>query len=465
MRTRWVLYSSLVIAFLFVGGLGCRGGSKEAKAAAKPVTLEYWSTAHDSRLIEELLAKYRKTHEHIRIRYRRFRPEEFEQQLLEALAEDRGPDIISLNNTWIGKYQTKLLPAPPTVQVARVFTQKGAVRTEQIAEIGTTPLPSPLQMERIFVPAVVRDVVRADDKGKPQILGLPLALDTMVLFYNQDLLDQAGVPQAPSTWAELQEAVVAATRYDSDGSIAQAGGAFGTGKNVDRGADIVTALMLQNGATMADGLGRAVFNLIPEGQRAESSPGIEALRFYTDFGNPTKQVYTWNAQMEPSLDAFGRGKATFFFGYAYHIPLLKARAPKLNYRILQIPQLHPEKPQNVANYWVESVSKKTKNPNEAWDVVNFLTRAEQADVYTERTRRPTALRASVDKQSQNPDLAPFAAQVLSARSWYRGRNPAAADAALVEMIDFIHDNRALEESGDLFDTAVNRAASKVNQSL
>ena len=215
-------------------------------------------------------------------------------------------------------------------------------------------------MERIFVPAVVSDAVRADEKGKPQIWGLPMTLDTMVLFYNQDLLDQAGVPQAPASWAELQEAVVASTRYDSAGNIVQAGGAFGAGKNVDRAADIITALILQNGATMADGRGRAIFNLVAEGQTAEESPAIQALRFYTDFGNPTKQVYTWNGEMEPSLDAFARGKATFFFGYSYHIPLLKARAPKLNYRILQMPQLDPNKPKNVANYWMEAVSKKTK---------------------------------------------------------------------------------------------------------
>ena len=130
-----------------------------------------------------------------------------------------------------------------------------------------------------------------------------------------------------------------------------------------------------------------------------------------------------------------------------------------------MPQLDPNKPKNVANYWVESVSKKSKAPNEAWDFISFITRAEQSDAYAERMRKPTALRASIDKQLQNPDLAPFAAQVLSAQSWYRGRNPEAADSALAEMIDYIHDNRALEESGDLFGTTVNRAASKINQSL
>lgn len=465
MHKRGVLYGSLIIAFLVVGGLGCRGASGEEAAAAKAITLEYWGTTHDSRLMDEFIAKYRATHEHIRIRYRRFRPEEFERELLEALAEDRGPDIVSLHNTWTGKYQTKLLPAPTAVQVAQVYTQKGTIRTERVTQLATTALPTPQQMDRLFVPAVVNDVVRADDKGKPQIWGLPMALDTMVLFYNQDLLDQANVPQAPASWAELQDAVVAATRYDGTGAIVQAGGAFGTGANTDRAADIITALILQNGATMVDGRGRAVFNLVSEGQSSEAAPAIEALRFYTDFGNPTKQVYTWNTQMEQGLDAFARGKATFFFGYAYHIPLLKARAPKLNYRVLQMPQLDPNKPKNIANYWVETVSKKSKAPNEAWDFVNFLARPEQADVYAERTRKPTALRASINKQLQNPDLAPFAAQALTAQSWYRGRNPDAADSALEEMADFIHANRALEEEGDLFGDAVDRAASKINQSL
>ncbi|PIP29532.1 ABC transporter substrate-binding protein, partial [Candidatus Kuenenbacteria bacterium CG23_combo_of_CG06-09_8_20_14_all_36_9] len=41
-----------------------------------------------------------------------------------------------------------------------------------------------------------------------QILGLPLSLDTLTLFYNRDHFNAAGLIQAPSTWQEFNEAVI-----------------------------------------------------------------------------------------------------------------------------------------------------------------------------------------------------------------------------------------------------------------
>lgn len=465
MQKRRIFYSAFLVAFIITSGLGCKGSPQAALDAAKPVKLEYWSVEHDSAVMTELINRYRAVRPYVSINFRRFRPEEFEKQLLEALAEDRGPDVITLHNTWISKYQTKLLPLPATLSVANVTIKGSQMSPEKIVTVETIPTPSPAKLDQIFVNTVKKDVVRAGVGNKPEILGLPMALDTLVLYYNQDLLDQANVPQPPGSWAELQEAVVAATRYDSEGNIAQAGGAFGTGKNVDRAGDILAALLTQNGAQMADVTGRPTFHLTPEGAQGEEPPILPALRFYADFGDPTKQVYTWNNKMESSFDAFTRGKAAFFFGYAYHIPLLKAKAPKLNYRILSIPQLNPEKPKNVANYWVESVSKKTLHPDEAWDFINFITKEPQAELYTTRTRKPTALRTMITKQLENPDLAPFAAQLLTAESWYRGRDPKTAETAMAEMVDYLHENQARAETTDIFAEAINRTVSKINQSL
>ncbi len=444
-------------------GLGCKSDEEAAlNALVEPVRLEYWSVQHDSRSIKQLIDAYALSKPYISIRYRRFRPEEFEQALLEALAEDSGPDIMTLHNTWVGKYQSKLSPAPASVQSAYVAAQGGGISNKKQITPVTTPIPNATQIDKLFVKSVKSDVVRNNSKGRPAVWGLPMALDTMVLYYNQDLLDQAGVPQAPTSWTELQDAIVATTRYNEDGSIAQAGGALGTGKNVDRSADLIATLLLQNGIPMTDAAGRPTFHI---GSGGSGDPAqVEALRFYTDFGNPTKQVYTYNDKMESSMEAFSRGKVAFFFGYAYHIPQIKARAPKLNYRILPMPQLNPNNPKNIANYWVETVTKKSEHSDLAWDFINFMTTAQQADVYTKSQRLPTALRASINKQLEDPELATFASQALTAETWYRGKNPAVADTALEEMIDYIHDNRALETQQDIYADALNRAASKINQS-
>lgn len=464
MKKGWIYRFTLTAGLLLLVGLGCKSDDEAMLAAlTEPVRLEYWSVNHDSRSIRQLIDAYNLRKPYVTIRYRRFRPEEFEQALLEALAEDKGPDIMTLHNTWLGKYQTKLSPAPAAVQSAYVVVKGGAGLSskKEITPV-TTPIPNANQIDKLFVKAVKSDVVKNNSSGQPAVWGLPMALDTMVLYYNQDLLDQAGVAQAPTTWTELQDAIVATTRYHEDGSIAQAGAAIGTGSNVDRSADIIATLLLQSGVPMTDAAGRPAFHLEVEGSR--DAPQVEALRFYTDFGNPTKQVYTYNENMESSLEAFTRGKAAFFFGYAYHTPHIKARAPKLNYRILPMPQLNPNVPKNIANYWVESVTKKSENADLAWDFINFMTTAAQADIYTKTQQLPTALRATINKQLEDPQLSTFASQALTSESWYKGRNPAVADAALEEMIDYIHENRALELDEDIFGDALARAASKINQS-
>jgi len=466
MKQQKLFFIIPLLAVFLLTGAGCsKGPSKEELEAVKPVTLEYWSVVHDSGSMQNLISQYSAARPYISVHFRRLRLEEFEQELLEALAEDRGPDIISLHSSWMGKYKSKLLPAPSSVKAARVFYTGGQWSRKRQIKLETIPTATIQQVDRLYLPTVKNDVIMLDETGKEKIWGLPMSMDTLVLYYNQTLLDQAGIPQAPSTWGEFQEAVMATTRYSEDGTIAQAGAAIGTGENVDRAGDIITALMMQNGAEMTDGANRPVFHLIPPGGSPELLPSREALQFYTDFANPTKQVYTWNNDMEQALDAFTRGKTAFFFGYAYHIPLIKARAPKLNYRILQLPQLNPNSPKNVANYWVEAVSKKTENPNLAWDFITFLTNPTITDIYTQRNMKPTALRPMINKQLEDPDLAPFAAQLLTARTWYRGSNPGIANQSLINMIDYVHENRARELESDIYLEAIENAASKINQSL
>ena len=100
---------------------------------------------------------------------------------------------------------------------------------------------------------------------------------------------------------------------------------------------------------------------IPENLRfRRTNPAADAVRFYTDFADPGKEVYTWNKNMPNSLEAFILGKTAFFFGYAYHLPTIKSRAPKLNLSIVKLPQIAGNPEINFANYWLETVSRKNK---------------------------------------------------------------------------------------------------------
>jgi ABC-type glycerol-3-phosphate transport system substrate-binding protein len=191
---------------------------------------------------------------------------------------------------------------------------------------------------------------------------------------------------------------------------------------------------MQNGVVMQDG-NSITFDQVPPGSSRSIIPGIEALQFYTDFANPTKKAYTWNNTMPDSIDAFTDGIVAFYFGYAYDLPTIRARAPKLNFGISKFPQIDPANQIDFANYWIEGVSEKSKHSNEAWDFIEFATGPDHAKSYLSTAKKPTALRSLVSTQLEDIDLSTFASQVLTARSWYKGKDPDVAEATMGEMID------------------------------
>ncbi|MDD2354183.1 MAG: extracellular solute-binding protein [Patescibacteria group bacterium] len=424
----------LLAIFLISSGFGCKVNNGIKIEKMEPVTLSYWRVFEGPDAFDEIIKKYTAMHPSITIDYRKLRYEEYEQELLNALAEDRGPDIFSIHNTWIRKYQTKIEPMPDST--AMVYpVEKGSIKKEIVYEMRTTPSISLREIRDNFVDVVSGDVVLEDNK----VYGLPLSVDTLAMFYNKDLLNNAGISEPPKYWnREFLQAVKKLTKQDAKKGLIQSGVAMGSSDNIERFSDILSLLMIQNGATMINDDLKVSFQLIPEfAKETNYNPGLEALRFYTDFANPTKESYAWNNEMNNSLEMFINGNLALMFGYAYHIPTIKTAAPKLNFSVSKFPQIEGNPPTNInfANYWVETVSKKSKHKNEAWDFIQFMTKAEQAKTYLAKTQKPTALRSLVSEQIKDDVVGVFADQVLTAKSWYKGRNVTAAELAFKEMID------------------------------
>ncbi|MEK7211070.1 MAG: extracellular solute-binding protein, partial [Patescibacteria group bacterium] len=180
----------LSLAFLIFLGVGCKTPSKEVQEASKPLTLTVWSVFDDYDGFSDIISSYRKIHPNITIDFRKLRYDEYETELLEALAEDRGPDIISLHNTWLGKHQSKLLPMPAQKKLAFQEVQ-GTVKKEMVWVVKTMPSLGLRGLRNNFIDQVYKDVVWRTDDAKPvdAIYGLPLSVDTLVMYYNKDLLN------------------------------------------------------------------------------------------------------------------------------------------------------------------------------------------------------------------------------------------------------------------------------------
>jgi len=446
---------SLLLILILASGFGCKTVSKDTATATKPITLTFWQSYDDSDAFSEIISKYQILHPNITIDYKKLRYEEYENELLNAWAEDRGPDIFAIQNTWIKKYESKIIPMPDSITMAYMVST-GTIKKEMVPQLQTVKSLTIRDLKNNFADVVAGDVILEDGK----IYGLPLSIDTLALYYNRDLLNNAGITNAPRYWnKEFQQSIKKLSKQDPKKGLIQAGVALGTSKNINRFSDILSVLMMQNGAIMLNG-SQVMFQSIPQNMSNNYNPGLEALRFYTDFANPAKEVYSWNNDMPNSLEAFTSGNLAMFFGYSFNLDQIRAQAPKLNFGIAKLPQIEGNPMEiNFANYWVDSVSKKSKNPNEAWDFIQFMTKEENAKLYLAKTKKPTALKSLIASQKDNEDLGVFAEQILSAKSWYHGKSISDAESAIGEMINF-----ALTATDRLQDI-LNDGAVKVQQTI
>lgn len=443
--------------FILGSGFGCKTTDTKTQQAMTPITLNFWRVYDGPDDFQDIIKEYQKLHPFVTINYRKLRYAEYEAELINALAEDRGPDIFSIHNTWVKKYQNKITPLPAETTMAYPVVT-GTIKKEVINQLQTTKSLTTKDIQDKFVDAVASDVILEDNK----IYGLPLSVDTLAMYYNKDLFNGAGIVEAPKYWnKDFQQDVKKLSKQDTKKNIIQSGVALGGSTNINRASDILSVLMMQNGAIMQEN-NSILFNTIPNKpgfKENNYNPGLEALRFYSDFSNPGKEVYAWNDTLPNSLEMFTNGNLAIYFGYSFDLPTIKADAPKLNFSMAKLPQIEGNPEINFANYWVETVSKKSKYSNEAWDFIQFMTKEEQVKSYLAKTKRPTALKSFVPTQREDADLGIFADQVLTAKSWYRGLNPNIAESSMLEMISAVISNY------NKISEAINDGAAKVQQSI
>ena len=366
----------------------------------KAAYLEVWGVFDEPEVFQELIENYHKQNKHISINYQKKSLIDYEKELVNAFAADKGPDIWLMHNTWLPKHKDKIKEIP-------------------------SELFSLANLRESFV-----DVVEKDLTDGNKIYGLPLYVDTLALFYNKDLLNSAGISSPPETWEELIDDLDKLIRRDQWGGIERAGVALGTAENINRSTDILSLLMLQNGTEMvSEDKKSASFDQSIHLEGESYYPGQDALRFYTDFANSSKKTYTWNREMPYSIDAFTEGKVAMMFNYSHNIDSIKAKAPYFNFAIASMPQIEGRKFDiNYANYWAFTVSKKSKAVDEAWKFILYLTKEENAKKYSEKAKRPTSRRDLIDWQKQDLELGVFARQSLTAQNWYQ------ADSNAIETI-------------------------------
>lgn len=401
---------TVLVLVLFILVLSSGGG---APGSGQRIALTFWGVFDTKNNFEKVIADYRTLYPNISVTYRQFSFDDYERELVNALAAGAGPDIIMVHNTWIPKHQDKLKPAPEMIpgEENRFFTVN--------------------DYQNQFVEVAQKDLVKGKD-----IYAFPLYVDTLALFYNKDLFNNAGLTRPPETWEEFNQYVEVLAETEGS-TISKAGAALGTAKNVNRASDILMAMMIQSGVKMNDDqTKRPSFTKSVDGERV----GERSLEYYTSFANPKSKAYTWNDSQEYSIDAFVQGKVAMMLNYSHQIGLVRSKASRLNFTVSSMPQANPEDARNYANYWAASVSNKSQNYIEAWKFLRYLTSKNGAIDYLNSSSRPSARRDVIDLQKNDPFYGLFALQALTARSWYQIDNEAIEDI-FEEMIDDVNSGR------------------------
>jgi multiple sugar transport system substrate-binding protein len=403
---KYLLIGGAVAVIVVLIVLSVMFASNPRRNNEEQVELVWWKTFQDREDMTSLIEDYQKANPNVIIKYSKKNIVDYEQELLNAIASGNSPDIFTIHNDWLPKHIDKMAPMPSTLMTER-------------------------QYKEAFV-----DVAAADFIKDSQIYAIPLSVDVLAMYYNKDILGSAGIFTPPTTWPEVVSAVQKITRLDNSGNFTRSGIAMGASANINRSADLILLLMLQNGTRFYNESNTsATFDQQLRVNDQSFNPGATALDFYTQFARPSKKAYTWNTKADNSVDAFAQGKLAMMLSYSYMLPTIKDKAPNLNWGVVAVPQVdNTGLKVNFANYWGEGVSKTSTKQAYAWDFLKFISQRDVLAKYYDKVKAPSSRKDLLSRQTSDVELGVFAENAITARSVYKS-DAGQFESIILKMID------------------------------
>lgn len=398
-----VLAFSVVAGFLFWKFAPNFNKKEEEKI---PVVLNIWGLWEDENLFKPAIEEYKKVRPDVTVNYSFQSSQNYRTRTQTKIQENEGPDIYMINNSWTPMFlkSGSIAPAPKEAFTPQEYSQ---TFYPVVRDDFTNYLSLKAQIDNSSNIADKNKALLDQFNANGKIYAIPRGIDGIALYYNEDILNAAGIA-VPKTWNEFRDAAFKLTVADDQGIIKTAGAALGTTSNVDHWSDVVGLLFLQQPGAKIDA--------------PADKNGGDVLKFYTDFAKVAKSR-VWDNTFEPSTEAFAAGKVAFYFGPSWRAHELRQRNPQLNFKIAPMPQL-AGKQVAWANYWGYAVSSKSQFTKEAWNFLKFLTSAEvEKALYEEaaKTRLYGLPYSRVDLQKElinDPLVGAFVAQGPYYKSWY-----------------------------------------------
>jgi ABC-type glycerol-3-phosphate transport system substrate-binding protein len=335
-------------------------------------------------------------------------PQGLYQDLITALANGVQPDLILFNSEIYSQFKDKLAVIPFAVTSERTYRD------------------TYIDGAQLFL----------QNDG---MIGYPLVVDPLVVYYNKDLLAAKNFVVPPVTWNDLTQTIPLFVKRATDGSITQSAIGLGTENNVDHSRDILSALFLQTGdpiVTYNASLKRyyTVLGTSTTNDPTKPSADSQALTFYTSFSDPTSAVYSWNRSLQSSLNQFLAGKSVFYIGRASELFKIQQQNPNLNFDVEELfqPDVNTRHI-TFGSFYGIGVLKAGRNQIAAYTALTQLASGASIDFFSKATSLPPTRRDLLLVQQNNPYVAIFFKAALGSFAW-PDPNPAATESVFSAMI-------------------------------
>lgn len=368
LKKKWL---GLGLTTMLLGGIlaGCSGGDSSGNTENKDgekveITLAGWgSSPEEADLLKQVLADFEEKNPNIKVKHEVI-ADQYMDVMKTRLIGGEGPDVFYLD----------------------AFEAPGLIETgvlEPLDEYAGEDFDM-ADFEKPLLEAFQQD-------GKTY--GFPKGYSTLGLFYNKQMLADAGV-EVPKTWAELVEVSKALTKD----------GVYGFGQN----PELARLLFI------ADALGG---DAVKDNKANFSDPKVvEALQRYVDqrlvdktAAQPNEVGAGWTGEM------FGQGKAAMVIEGNWTIPYLENTFPNIDYGVAEVPTIDGK--QGTMAFTVAYVMNASSEKKEAaWKLISYLTGKDGMETWTSKgfelpTRKSVAEKLGYDKDELRGALvagAPYA---------------------------------------------------------
>ncbi len=372
--------AAILGVFVFSGAIPL--GKNDSTGAQGTVVL--WGTVK-SQIILPLLDSFNLANTSFVVKYLEKSPDTFDNDLLEALAAGVGPDMFFITDDLAYKYSNKIFTIPYASFPVNTFKNNFAGAGE------------------VFLTS----------KG---VSAFPLSVDPLMMYYNRSILDANGIAYPPVYWDEFVSLVPLLTKKDSNGLVARGTVAMGQFSNVLHAKDILSALFMQAGNPIVSEKDGSFASTLNE-SGSQDKLGL-ILKFYTDFADPLKDVYSWNRSFSNSQDAFSAENLVFYFGYASELQSLVNKNPNQNFLVSSIPQIRNSTFKLTSGHLTGiAISSFSKNFNTAFTAAGLMANGDFASKFSSALGIAPARRDLLNTKPMDAYSPTFYSSAFFTRSW------------------------------------------------